>query len=143
MLAFDFGTRKIGVAVGNTLVRRRASVDDDQRRGDGTPLRGDRALCRRVAAAGARRRTARARRRHAARDDRAVPTASRARSRAAFGLPVVRVDERFTTAGRRRGAARGRRARRGARGSARRRGGAADPAILARRQRERTTRDPA
>ena len=127
MLAFDFGTRRVGVAIGNTLVRDAHRWSRSRPMREGGALRGDRRADRRVAAAalvvglpmhpdGARAREHRAGRRFAR------------QLRARFGLPVREVDERYTTelAGRaaagRRGATRRRRATRSPRRSSCRRG---------------------
>ena len=112
VLAFDFGTRRIGVAVGNTLTRSRAAADDDRRRTrDDARFAAIAALIARVAAAAARRRHSGACGRHAARDD-GARAALRARSCAArFGLPVATGGRALHDAARAVGARRCRRAR--------------------------------
>ena len=63
VLAFDFGTKKIGVAVGNTaygIAHPLTTIIDER---DARALRGDHRADRRMAARRARRRTSVARRR--------------------------------------------------------------------------------
>ena len=116
VLAFDFGTRKIGVAVGNTLVRVAHPL---------TTIRGE-ARAPRFAAIGALVAQWQPQALVVGRPVHADGTPHEVTAQAdrfarslegRFGLPVMRVDERYTTRGRRPRAARGGRARRSARES--------------------------
>ena len=97
MLAFDFGTRRIGVAVGNTLVRVAHPLTTIESDVDDAALRRDRRADRRVAArivlvVGIPVHADGTRARH---DARARRFARQLAGR--FALPVVEVDERYTT----------------------------------------------
>ncbi len=99
VLAFDFGTRRIGVAVGNTLVRVAHPLATIEGDANDDALRCDRGADRRMATRPARRRHSRCT--PMVRDHDMTLRARRfARQLAGrFRLPVIEVDERYTTAG--------------------------------------------
>lgn len=97
VLAFDFGTRRIGVAVGNTLTRTAAPLttieiaDPDARLAAIAALVGDWAPAQLVVGVPV----------HADGREHAMTSRARAFARQlerAFALPVAQVDERYTTA---------------------------------------------